>query len=371
LAVRGFARVNAARRDAAEGIVLSFAEDWRVLVDLDRLQSWMDDQRVSSGRIDHAETIAGGTQNLLLRFRRGEQWFVLRRPAADPRPGAEAAMGREARVLAALAGTNVPHPRLVASCSSPDVIGAPFYIMESVVGFNAALGMPKRFAEDAAARRHMGFALIDGAAALAQVDVEALGIGDLGKPDGFLERQVGRWRQHLENYAQYEGWPGAAQLPGVHALAMWLEANRPPSFIKGLMHGDYHIANVLFHFERPELAAIVDWELATIGDPLIDLGWVLATWPDADGVAAGAPTPIQPWDAFPARDELIEHYGQATGRDLTHVRWYHAFACFKLGVMLEGAFARSVCGRADAAIGKDFHARTIALFEQAQRLIQS
>jgi aminoglycoside phosphotransferase (APT) family kinase protein len=351
--------------------LLSFSEDWTALVDLGRLQAWMGARGLVAGSIESAAPIAGGTQNLLLRFSAGGRAFVLRRPAGDPRPGAEAAMGREARILQALAQTAVPHPRLVAACDDAEIIGAPFYVMENVEGFNAALGLPQRFAEDAGWRERMAFALIEGAAALAQVDVDAIGLGGLGRPEGFLERQVSRWLGQLGSYEQYEGWPGATELPGVEALASWVDANRPTTFTKGLMHGDYHIANVLFHSDRPELAAIVDWELATVGDPLIDLGWMLATWPDPDGMAMGEQTPIKPWSGFPTRDELAARYAEASGRNIAAVRWYEVFACFKLGVMLEGTYARAMSGRADAALGQNFHERTLALFKRAQRLLQA
>jgi aminoglycoside phosphotransferase (APT) family kinase protein len=349
--------------------MLSFSEDWDGLVDLERLGRWLDEQRIASGPIVAVQQIKGGTQNLLLRFERGGGSYVLRRPGGSPRPGAAEAMQREARILAALADTDVPHPRLIASCGSANVLGAPFYVMARIEGFNPALGLPHRFAEDAAARRRMGFALVEGAAAMARVDVQARCISDLGKAEGFLERQVDRWLGQLESYGRYEGWPGPNRLPGIADIAAWLAANRPPGFRPGLMHGDYHMANVLFRPERPELAAIVDWELATIGDPLIDLGWVLATWPSPDGIQMGEPTAIQPWSGFPTCGELAEHYARVSGRDLDHLRWYRIFACFKLGIMLEATYARAMAGKADRAIGLHFHNCTLALLAQGRELL--
>ncbi len=119
-------------------------------------------------------------------------------------------------------------------------------------------------------------------------------------------------------------------------MADWLDANRPATFRPGLIHGDYHLANVMCAYDRPALAAIIDWELTTIGDPLIDLGWLLATWPDPSDSAAGAVTPVQPWQGFPDRAELIERYAERSDRDLSSVDWYEVLACYKLGIILEG-----------------------------------
>ena len=136
-------------------------------------------------------------------------------------------MRREARLLAALAGTDVPHPRLVALCDDPGVLGGVFYLMEVVEGFNAITVMPQPHAGDPAIRHGMGLALVDGIARLARVDHVAVGLGDFGETDGFLERQAGRWRSQLEGYRQYAGWPGPQVLPGVEAVAGWLDAHIP------------------------------------------------------------------------------------------------------------------------------------------------
>ncbi|WP_326522851.1 phosphotransferase family protein [Sphingomonas sp.] len=344
---------------------LRFAEDWRALVDLDRLRAWMDDRGLGDGPIVAPQPLAGGTQNLLLRFDRRADSFVLRRPSGKPRTGADEAMRREARILEALGASDVPHPRLLAACGHSDVIGAPFYLMQAVEGFNPSLGLPSPFADDPALRHRMGLALVDGAATLARFDAAASGLSDLGRGEGFLQRQVGRWLRQLASYAECEGWPGPRVLPGVEDVAARLTATLPPDAPLGLMHGDYHMANVLFHRDRPELAAIVDWELATIGDPLVDLGWILATWPDRDGLQMGSVTPIQPWSGFPDRDALIARYAETSGRDVRHIDWYERFARFKLGIMLEGTHARALGGRADPATGRRLHAKAVALLAAA------
>ncbi|MDM0086516.1 MULTISPECIES: phosphotransferase family protein [unclassified Variovorax] len=340
------------------------SETWEALVDLPRLARWMDAQGLGEGAIEAPTVLAGGTQNLLLRFGRGGRDYVLRRPPLHPRVDGNATMRREIRVLGALAGSEVPHPPLIAGCTDTGVLGAAFYLMEPVAGFNACAGLPAPHAGDPALRHAMGLAIADGAAALGRVVPAAIGLSDLGRLDGFLERQVPRWRAQLTGYAEFEGWSGAASLGDVDAVGRWLEAHRPASFVPGLMHGDYHLANVMYRHDGPQLAAIVDWELAVQGDPLLDLGWLLATWPGADGGAVGPDVP-RPWAGFPKADELIERYAQGSQRDLSQLHWYAVLACYKLAILLEGSHARACAGKADRATGDRLHAMARKLFERA------
>lgn len=337
---------------------------WRELVDLERLEGWMDARGLGEGPITDAERPPGGTQNLLLKFQRAGRAYMLRRPPAHPRMDGNETMRREARVLGALAETDVPHPRLIAGCPDADVLGAAFYLMEPIEGFNATVGLPPLHAGSPEIRREMGFALVDGIAALGRVDHVAAGLGDLGRSEGFLERQVGRWRRLLESYAEYDGWPGPDEIRGVDAVAAWLDARVPKQFAPGLIHGDYHLANVLYRNDGPELAAIVDWELTTVGDPLLDLGWVLATWP-TEGLPGGSTTPVTPWTGFPTPDALIERYARGSVRDLGAIRWYSVLACYKLGLILEGTHARACAGKAERETGDRLHAQTLSLFERA------
>lgn len=340
--------------------------EWSALVDIDRLARWMDAQGLGDGPIANAQALAGGTQNLLLRFERSGRAYVLRRPPLHPRSDGNGTMRREMRVLAALAGSEVPHASLIAGCDDTDVLGAAFYLMEPVDGFNACTGLPALHAGDPAMRHAMGLAIVDGAAALGRLDPVRVGLGDLGRTDGFLERQVPRWRALLDGYAEFTGWPGARALGDVGRVARWLDAHRPAQFLPGLMHGDYHISNVMYRSDGPELAAIVDWELAVQGDPLLDLGWLLATWPDAEGVSATAQVP-QPWSGFPDAGQLVARYAQGSGRDLRHMRWYTVLACYKLGILLEGTHARACAGQAPRATGELLHASARKLFERASR----
>ena len=341
----------------------------REVVDLARVADWMDAQGLGRGDFERVELLAGGTQNVLMLLRRDGTDYVLRRPPPHLRRNSNETMRREARVLAALAGSDVPHPRLIAACPSEDVIGAAFYLMEPIHGFNATRGLPEPYAKDPAWRRAMGLSLVDGILALGRVDPAAVGLADFGKLDGWLERQVSRWRSQLESYREFEGWPGP-EIPGVERVAAWLDAHRPRSFTPGILHGDYHLANVMFRHDRPQLAAIVDWELCTLGDPLLDLGGLLATWAPPEGATPGS-IAITPWQGFPDADALIAHYARGSTRDLSSLLWYRVLACYKLGIILEGTHARACAGKAPKPTGDILHATTVALFERALSLLPS
>jgi aminoglycoside phosphotransferase (APT) family kinase protein len=340
------------------------------LVPTGALARWMDARRLpgTGAPIEDVTRLSGGAANVIFRLRRGAHAFVLRRPPRHPRPNSMETMLREARVLGALRDTGVPHPRLVAACADPDVIGATFYLMEPVDGFTPMGALPEPFASDPSARRAMGFELVDAIAKLAQVDYRAVGLEGFGKPDGFLQRQVGRWQAQLESYRKLPGYAGR-ELPGFAEVSRWLAANLPKDFRPGILHGDYQFANVMFRRDRPELAAVIDWELSTIGDPLLDLGWILCTWRDPDEDGSGAY--LQPWSGFPSRAELTERYLAATGRDPAAVPYFRVLGCYKLGILLEGNYARGLAGLADRALGDVMGGVTWSLFQQAQALVQS
>jgi len=336
--------------------------------ELAALDAWMESQGLGAGPIEDVTALAGGTQNILLKFQRKGRPYVLRRPPRHLRANSNETMRREARVLAAIARTAVPHAHLIAACPDADVIGAAFIVMEPIEGFNPAAGLPPLHAGSEAVRHRMGLALVEGIAALGALDYRELGLEGFGRPDRYLERQVERWRGQLASYADLPGWTGPDKIPGVARVAAWLETHRPASFVPGIIHGDYHLANVMYRGDGPELAAIVDWELTTIGDPLLDLGWLLATWPDDEGGGAAA-VKAHPWRGFPTAGELIDHYRERTERDLAAIDWYAVLACYKLGILLEGTHARACAGRAPRETGDQLHAKTIALFERALRWI--
>ena len=207
--------------------------------------------------------------------------------------------------------------------------------MEPVDGFNASLALPPLHASDTAVRHEMGLRLVDALAELADVDHDAVGLGDFGKPEGFLERQVPRWLAELASYDRFPEYPGPDIGP-VAAVAAWLDDHRPATWSPGILHGDYHAANVMFSPDGPDVVAIVDWEMCTIGDPLLDLGWLLATWEPARG-AGGVRRPAyprrRPGDARRAGRSATPDAATATSR---RIDWYVVLACFKLGIILEG-----------------------------------
>lgn len=339
------------------------------LVDLDVLRSWMDDRGLGHGPLEHPEVLAGGTQNVLVRFTRDGAGYVLRRPPPHLRPKSNEVLRREARVLAALEGTDVPHPGFLAGEPDESVMGgAVFYLMEPVDGFNATVELPDLHAGDPAVRHAMGLEMAGAVARLGAVDHVVVGLADFGKPEGFLERQVERWMGELDGYARFDGYPGP-DIPGLDATAAWLDATRPDhTYRPGILHGDYHLANVMFSRTGPELAAIVDWEMCTIGDPLLDLGWLLATWPGPEG-GFSISGPLGAAGGLPTADELVAHYAERSTRDLSAIDWYTVLACFKLGIVLEGTHARACAGKAPVAIGDLLHATTLGLFARAQTVI--
>jgi aminoglycoside phosphotransferase (APT) family kinase protein len=335
-------------------------------VDLDRVRQWLDEQGVGGGDITDVALATGGTQNILVRFRRGRDEFLLRRPPLRKRDGSDKTMVREARVLEALRHTDVPHPGLVAICEDPDVTGAVFYIMEAITGFNPTVVLPGLFATHPPTQHYMGLAMVDGLAALGRVDLERVGLTDLSHSDNWLELQLTRWDAQLVSYADAPGYaPG--QLGAVENVRTWLADNVPGRWTPALVHGDYHFANVLFEPARPKLAAIIDWELAAIGDPLLDLGHLLATWPH-DGPGAITNRPKAP--GLPSKGEIVARYAWKTGRDLSDLTWYCVLACYRLAVLLEGTHARACAGRADRQVGGVMHAMAQKLVLRAGELIR-
>lgn len=337
-------------------------------VDLAKLSAWMDTQGLGSGPLDDVTPLSGGTQNILMRFVRDGRPYVLRRPPLHLRDNSNKTMRREARMLGALAGTDVPHPALIAACEDETVLGAVFYLMEPIEGFNPATGLKPLHAGSEAVRHRMGLALVEGIAALGALDYRERGLDGFGKPENYLTRQVSRWKGQLDSYAQFPDWSGPGQIPGIDEVGRWLEAHRPAQFMPGIIHGDYHLANVLYRNDSGELAAIVDWELTTIGDPLLDIGGLLSGWPDDDPDLTGIA--IQPWTGFPTRAEMAAHYAARTARDMSALDWYVVLACYKIGIILEGTHARASAGQAPKETGDLLHSKTIALFEKALGLIR-
>ena len=330
--------------------------------------AWMSQQGLGTGPIENVSEITGGTQNIMLRFTRSGREYVFRRGPRHLRPVSNSVILRETRVLRALAGTEVPHAGLIAVCDDPAVLGdAVFYLMEPVDGFNAGAGLPALHAGDAGVRHSMGLSMADAAARLGAVDHVSVGLGDFGKPEGFLERQVPRWLSELGSYSGFDNY-GGPDIGDVDAVAAWLKDRQPGSFQPGIMHGDYHAANVMFSPTGPDVVAVVDWEMCTIGDPLLDLGWMLATW-YRPGHEPVLPNELMSADGLATPAELVERYAQNSTRDLSNIDWYTVMACFKLGIILEGSHARAAAGKAPKEIGDTLHTATVRLFERAHRIM--
>ncbi|OLM19332.1 MULTISPECIES: phosphotransferase family protein [unclassified Pseudonocardia] len=342
--------------------------DWlpRDLVDLEAVAGWGRGAGLPGGPVSAVERIGGGTQNVVLRLDWGGRDLVLRRPPEHPRPASNATLAREMRVLSALAGADVPHPGFVAGCTDESVLGVVFYLMEAVDGDNPGATVGALYRDDAAARAAAATDTATALARLAAVDHEAIGLGDLGRPDGFLERQVPRWLDHLASYDRIPEY-GGNRLPHVPELARWLEAHRPPPSPPGLVHGDYHLNNVLLDPVRPRVAAIVDWEMCTVGDPLLDLGWLLVTWPD------GGPDPLTgaalaAAGGLPGRDELVGAWADAGDREPSAVDWYTVLAGFKFAIVIEGTHARALAGQADPDVGQHLHDAAVRTLERVAPL---
>lgn len=337
--------------------------------DLTAVADWMSEHGLGDGPIENVTEIVGGTQNVMLRFRRSGREYVFRRGPRHLRPISNKVILRETRVLSALADSDVPHPHLIAVCEDTSVLGdAVFYLMEPVDGFNAGAGLPALHAGDADIRREMGLSMAEAVARLGAVDHVAVGLADFGKADGFLDRQVPRWLSELESYSGFDNYSGP-EIGNVDSVATWLQQNQPAQWKPGIMHGDYHAANVMFSPTGPDVVAIVDWEMCTIGDPLLDLGWMLATWyaPGHDSVLTNV---LMETGDLATPDELIERYAHNTTRDLTGIDWYTVLACFKLGIILEGSNARAAAGLAPKEIGDRLHIATVRLFERALAIME-
>ncbi|MFN8643040.1 MAG: phosphotransferase family protein, partial [Candidatus Binatia bacterium] len=314
----------------------------RELLRPDVLARWMDAQGLpGAGEPLEARFISGGASNEIFEIIRGDARMVLRRPPLKVPKGRNESMLREYRVLAALKDSDVPHTRAIAACDDPALLGACFYLMEHVDGWSCMNldGWPAPFDTDLEARAGLAWELVDAIARLGNVDWRARGLEGFGRPEGFHERQVDRWLAHLAGFRFRD-------LPGLDEAATWLRGYAPTSYVPGIIHGDYQFANVMFRHGAPaRMAAIVDWEMSTIGDPLLDLAWVVMAWPDPgeDRAASG----YVDYTGMPSRAELLHRYATVSGRPVDEIDYYVILARFKMAVVLEGGYARYVQGGAD------------------------
>ncbi|RCG27761.1 phosphotransferase family protein [Streptomyces diacarni] len=305
-------------------------------LDLARLAAHLERERPGLVRGPlSAEVVQGGRSNLTYRVTDGVGRWIVRRPPLGHVLATAHDMAREHRVISALRDTPVPVPGTVLLCEDPDVLGAPFYVMEHVEGTPyrtagqlAPLG-PER-------TREVVLALPETLVALHSVDPEAVGLGDFGRPEGFLERQLRRWGKQLEASRSRE-------LAGMDELRGALGEAQPVSPAPTVVHGDFRLDNVLVD-AGDQVAAVLDWEMSTLGDPLTDLG-LLAMYSERQDVPDSPVSTTGTAPGHPSAAELIERYARLSGRDVTRVNWYTAFAYFKLAVILEGIHYRFTLGQ--------------------------
>ncbi|WP_017598368.1 phosphotransferase family protein [Nocardiopsis lucentensis] len=300
-------------------------------LDPERLRAYLDSvvPGLVSGPLE-GHVIAGGKSNLTYVVTDGAGSWVVRRPPLGHVLATAHDMPREYRVMTALRDTPVPVPRTYALCEDADVLGAPFYVMEHVAG------TPFRTRDEIAVLgaervRAVAESLISTLGALHAVVPEEVGLGDFGRPAGFLERQVRRWGKQLDASRSRD-------IPGIDELRDGLAETIPEQSAPAIVHGDYRLDNVLVTPEG-DLTAVLDWEMATLGDPLVDLGLMLVYREQAADVG-GDSAPATSAEGFATSAELVELYTAATGRDVSRLAWYVAFGCFKLAVIAEGIHFR-------------------------------
>ena len=311
--------------------------DVQPTLNVEALTAWLASEGLApaSQRLE-IRFISGGSQNEIFEIRSGDLHCALRKPPAGAPAPRDEGIIREWRIIDALRGSDVPHTAAVAVCSDPDVLGRPFYLMGYVDGWspmNTPM-LPEPFATDISAKADLAYQLVEGVVRMGRVDWQARGLADLGRPDGYHDRQVERWTRFLERIK-------GRDLPGFDEATKWLQAHRPLDFLPGLMHGDYQFANVMFHHGAPgRLAAIVDWEMGTIGDPKLDLAWALQGWPE-DTTAQPNSMGYIDITGMPGRTELLDYYTDRSGRQIDDFDYYVVLARWKLAIVLEQGFQRA------------------------------
>jgi aminoglycoside phosphotransferase (APT) family kinase protein len=284
---------------------------------------------------------------------------VLRRPPRGPLPPSAHDVLREARLLRALEPTPVRVPKVLAVCADPAVIGSPFYVMERVDGYVVTDTLPAPL-DNPPERGHIADELVDSLVELHAVDWNAVGLEGFGKPSGYLERQLRRFNGLWEHNRTRE-------LEQVEQVGGWLAANMPESPPATIVHGDYRLGNTMLALDAPaRLIAILDWEMATIGDPLADIGYMMLHWTEpGDKVGRFNLQSVTSLPGFPTRQELIAKYEERSGRSMQALSWYVALALWKAVVFMEGNYKRAITGASDDPYLKTFGEGVVELADRA------
>jgi aminoglycoside phosphotransferase (APT) family kinase protein len=349
---------------APDDIVVSHADAARnqrpPLLVVEPLRAFLDEHRLGSGDLD-IEPVGEGHSNVTYLVRRGDREVVVRRPPRPPLPPSAHDVLREARLLRALAGTAGRVPDVLAVCEDEGVIGAPFYVMERLHGEVIATSVPPAL-DAPAERRRIGEELVDALVELHAVDWRAC-LEGFGRPTGYLERQVRRFGALWEHNRTRD-------VPQVERVGAWLHAHLPESGPATIVHGDFRLGNTMFASDPPaRLVAVFDWEMATIGDPLADVGYLCMTWGDRDDADPGRFElgRVTRAEGFPSRSELVARYEERSGRPVGDLRWYTTLALWKSIVFMEGNYRRAVEGRTDDPYLRSFGDGVLELAARAER----
>jgi aminoglycoside phosphotransferase (APT) family kinase protein len=305
------------------------------------LEAYLDDHGLGSGPVE-AEPVGEGHSNITYLIRRDGREWVLRRPPRPPLPPSAHDVLREAWLLSSVESADVRTPRVVLTCDDESVIGAPFYVMDKVEGHVITTEIPEPL-DEPGQRALIAEELIDSLVEIHAVDWQACGLEGYGKPTGYLERQLRRFTGLWEHNKTRE-------VEAVERVTDWLRANLPESSEATIVHGDFRLGNTMFAPGTPaRLVAIFDWELSTIGDPLADLGYLTATYPEPgdDQMTLFGLAAVTTREGFPTRDQLIGRYEERSGRSMSSVHWYQALALWKSAVFLEGSYKRLLAGTTD------------------------
>ncbi len=332
------------------------------LLVLEPLARFLDAHGLGEGEIE-AMPIGDGHSNVTYLLRReGGAEIVLRRPPRPPLPPSAHDVLREARLLRALERTPARVPRVLAVCDEVGVIGSPFYLMEMVGGEVIVSSVPDAL-DSVPQRRRIGEELIDALVEIHGVDWTGAGLEGFGKPTGYLERQLRRFGGLWELNKTRE-------IPAVERVGGWLAEHRPQSGAATIVHGDYRLGNTIFAEQAPaKLLAVLDWEMATIGDPLADIGYLCMMWSEASDPGGGLREhlgKVTRAEGFPTRAELITRYEERSGRSMRDLRWYTTLALWKSVVFMEGNYKRALAGTTDDPYLKQFGEGVLELARQAE-----